>query len=217
MKKMFLKIKKALKSNQLLSKISALVVVFMILVSSFTVSSFAADEEETTNSITDVWISITGSIVSLLGSAQNVFVDSSQVSYTSGFVYYSDTKLLIYPDFPYLAPGTEGVLMDSRDTSFSFPFRVVFNDLSDQLIFEVNVSGTYSPFMVYDVFSSYGSDPVWGVFNVEEPLDTDLLGIMTISGPLSLTFLGILAVLGLALGIILLLVYVIVNFLRLRG
>lgn len=81
MKKMFLKIKKALKKNQLISKISACLMICMILVSSLTVSSFAADEEQATNSITDVWTGVSDSIMSFFGLAKGVFFTNDKINH----------------------------------------------------------------------------------------------------------------------------------------
>lgn len=211
------KLLKKLKKNQLLSKIAALFTICMILLSSFTVSSFAADEDEFTNSITEVWTGVTDSIFSLFGSAQGVFFGSGDFV---SLQYGTPISLLgsqLYPilNFPNADVGDElSISYLSSDDPVPFPL-IIYDSSYD---FESGLGFT----KVAVVFEGQDSFPI--AFYQPSVLDSTYDGWYSvypldavISSSFSLTFLGTLAVIGVAFSIILLLVFVISRFIHLRG
>ena len=120
------KLMKKIKSNKLLPKLVAILTICMVLMSSLTVSAFAADDEasaanEETGSILGVFTEITDSIMSLLGTAQGVFFfggSNSVVLNSSDLLEGTVQSFPVYfmpvPSFDYASA------VQDQDYSFSF-------------------------------------------------------------------------------------------------
>lgn len=219
MKKILLKLKK----NRLVSKITVFSVILMILVSSFTVSSFAADDEvsassDEVNSITDTWTAIFDWITRSLGSVQNVFYSSGSSFTILPDQWVLDNSEVVDVWFASFDFDFDVSLLQDLDSidlfisvggeSFTIPFSVSFSDYVCELesdffniyyIFEYEAVGLDSPWLFYS--DSLPSYPLV----VEFPFGSGL------------TFLGTLSVVGVSIALILLLISVVINFLRLRG
>lgn len=204
-----------LKKNRLVSKIASLLTICMILVSSFTVSSFAVDEEEASNSITDVWTGVTDSIMSLLGTAQGVFVSSdySPLLYGPGIEIgtLNFYPILNFPDanvgdvIPFSINDEGVIISNSFIISDSGSGELGFSASKYALIVDESETLTFAFFDPVVDGLSYDGWYCWFLIPVSIP------------GSSSLTFLGTLAIVCVSIALIMLLVYVISRFFRLRG
>lgn len=233
MKKMMKKLIKKIKELKIFQKTSCLVVVFMLLFSTFSVSVFAAeegteaaDQSSETESITDVWTAVMDGIMDLIGSAQGVFYSSDVDFLEFGSpVIYSDLGLTLYPilnfpDVPIDSSIPITIIVGDQSLSCSLFIYDYNNDdpllpgyLYSKVAVLVSSDGLMEPFAFYDICLGSSSNvlvPGWSC-SYGESLDA------IVSSSSGLTFIGTLAVLGVALAVILLLVYVVVSFIRLRG
>lgn len=225
MKKMFPKIKKFLKSNQLLSKISCIVVCLTILLSTFSVSIFAAEgdgESTTTESITDVWTSVTDSIMSLFGSAQGLFlsgtipIDPFTMTISEDPIISSLYSVAGAPsgfvDFYVSEQGVDGFVIADFDPSYDA-------DLGFYGAYLVSYQGHSVPCLLYSDGSAsiLGTVLPQGYYTTFTPTEFSNFIFYSNVSTGGLSFLGILAVLGLGLSLFFLLVMVIIGFIRLRG
>ena len=217
MKKIIYKLKK----NRLVSKITCFSVILMILISSLTVSSFAADEEvsvanEEVNSITDTWTSILNWITGSLSSVQNVF-------FTGGSVRF-------YPDFVDL--GGNGLIYNIANMPDPLPDTFYVYDGFETVIFNlVDLEPSQSNFYATRGYVSVANPDIPLIFYITDSsspwsgwvVDGDLVSLFNFveisysTDSIQLTFLGTLSVVGVAIAVILLLISVIINFLKLRG
>lgn len=238
MKKMMKKLIKKIKELKIFQKTSCLMVVFMLLFSTFSVSVFAAEGESEaaaqsteTESITDVWTAVMDGIMDLINAAQGVFFETSGGSYSLEYgdpVSTSTLNLSFYPvlNFPDLPVDSSFQITmippygDSLTGSVLIvgPDSVIvgLNGISfSKAAVSVQPDGSLSPFAFYDVrLGDSSSIFISGWSSFFGPDDVE---IIVGSSSFELTFIGTLAVLGLALALILLLVYVVVSFIRLRG
>lgn len=218
------KMMKKIKSNSFISKTIAILTICMVLMSSLSVSVFAADDDvsaanEETESITDVWTDVTHSIMSLLGTAQGVFYGSSgslPLEYGDPVPLLSGFNLYPITNFPSLALGDQFSITITED-DLNQPFSAVIVDSSyesgDDLISFTLGALALAP-DGGTLFAYY--NPVIDNSSFEGWYSIVPLGLSLSTG-FSLTFLGTLAVVGVAIALIMLLVYVISRFLRLRG
>lgn len=219
------KMMKIIKSNSFISKAIAVLTIFMVLLSSLTISSFAADDEvsaanEATDSITDTWTSVMNWITSSLSSAQGVFFGSSS-STNSIVLNSSDLSVTTSPDtlyYIYLPDLDYSTAVSGQTYTFIFSgisYDLVFDSSSNGLMF----TGDILVACPYDEENIFGVQPNTWVLFLDEPFS----GTVTLTSPFpfvsgsQLTFLGTLAVIGVAIAIAFLLISVISRFLRLRG
>lgn len=229
------KLMKKIKSNKLISKLVAVLTICMVLLSSLSVSAFAADDEvsaanEETESITDVWTGVTDSIMSLLGTAQGVFVSNGGLIFFD-YVPIDGTFISSVPNFPSLSVGDYLTVFGNNEVSTETIEGVVL-DPSDPLLYDLDVNGLNSFDSTFCILFEGSATPLF-YFNAvydgslgapsglvsgwssNSPPFNPILGY--ISSGSSLTFLGTLATVAVAIALIMLLVYVISRFLRLRG
>lgn len=225
--KNFLKKLNKILSNNTVSKISCIVVCLTILLSTFTVSIFAAEGDEettTTESITDVWTSVTDSIMSLLGSAQGVFYNDGVGREPITITRSADTIDFGSGSFysVYGLPSDHSNLYPSSDVGGDDGYFYFSN--SDVVLggveftggyMAVNSDGAMSFFGYSDGTLSYDSEFLPEGFYTTFEMDSPFTLYKTVD--FGLTFIGILAILGLGLGLFFLLVMVITRFIRLRG
>ena len=181
-----------------------------------------------TESITDVWTSIVDGIMSLINAAQGVFFGSSaDVSYTvdpiaasaipsSGFNYY-------FHGLPEFNVGDEvELIVYSAGASLTYNLIVTEYDGSLGTLELSPLDSDFPPFLIVYFPAVSGArviehEPGWYAnFDYDTPWPAADF-TFTVPGTPGLTFLGTLAVLAVALAVILLLIYVVINFIRLRG
>lgn len=224
------KLMKKIKSNKLIPKLVAVLTICMVLLSSLSVSAFAADDEvsaanEETESITDVWTDVMNWITSSLSSVQGVFYNEGLSSFeftavgdpisTSSGIYYRVEGIPVLTS----PVGYEGFVSVGNVT---LPSIFGFDYSDGSLIGVVSYVGSGVTLAYYLPDNSLIPELSSGWYMTEgnAMINNQFLTYTfspSASNASGLTFLGTLAVIGVAIAIAFLLLALISRFLRLRG
>lgn len=271
MKTLIKKLIKKLKELKILHKTSCLIVVFMLLFSTFSVSSFAAEDDSRASSVPFYYqMGVIGSyvldsIADLLTSAQSVFFspvfDWVEVSFDTFFVYTDDvigevsfvnpdsleseSLAWLYFDISNVHPASAyDWLLESYQNGLSFGFSGNDRPAFSMTLSSSSGAGSGTLFYYLDVGTSYGDVFVPIMFIGDSGSYSYSDGIMSISFtqdsygfsfvevfegwsgyvgawdyvPVStgLNFFGTLSVLSVGISIVLLILFVVLSFLKLR-
>lgn len=235
MEKMIQKLIKKIKEHKLFRKFSCLTVACLLLFYMTSVSVFAAEGDEAaaqpqeTESITDVWTAVMDGIMDLINAAQGVFwgstsitsliIDDSFLAYNAYYPVLNFPSVSVGDSFDVFISDSSGRLGVGSLTIYGSDYVV------DDLAFSFSMVAviTYEeegevlslPLFFFDLVPFSGESlPNPSVWLISSSLTYLTFYFSSSSG---LTFVGSLAVLGVAIAVIMLLVYVIVSFIRLRG